>query len=215
MNIEIVELLDSGLIILINIRLVGDLEGLDLRNSLVTVFIDLSNCFNHSVQISAFDTEFFFQLEVHLLEDYSFASHLIDFLPEALVLSHGVTVALVRLIKAVLNDLRLLVELRSSILVRARGPTKCCTLLSLLLNNLSLQVLHFLIDPLTSGSLSVNFLEKILNLLFLGIVGFLSDILLFVLFGHYGFLHLKFFQQFKVFDIQFTHFFLLLAELDL
>lgn len=61
LGVEFVELLNSHLIFIIPISLLGSgLEGLDLMNSLITVFIYLIYGLNHAIQISPLHTKFFF-----------------------------------------------------------------------------------------------------------------------------------------------------------
>ena len=86
-------------------------------DGLVSIFIYPIDCFDHSVQVPTLDSELFLQLQVDLFKNNSFTAHLIDLLPDRLILSHGVAVALVRLVETILDNLGLLAELGCSVLV--------------------------------------------------------------------------------------------------
>mgnify|MGYP001343107631 CR=1 FL=1 len=117
LSIKLIELLHAHLIIIIFVRLLSRLEGLYLIDGLVSIFIYPINCFDHSVQVPTLDSKLFLQLQVDLFKDNSFATHLIDLLPDRLLLSHGIAGALVCLIEAILDNLGLLAELCCSVLV--------------------------------------------------------------------------------------------------
>ena len=214
--VKFIELLHPHLIIIIPIRLLRcRLKGLYLIDRMVAVLINLVHCFDHSVQIAALHSQLFLKLEVHLLKNDPLPPHLINLLPYHLVLRHGITVALVRLVQPVLYYLSLLAQLRRAILIRPRSPAHRRTLLSFLLNYLPLQVLNFFIDSLARLGLPLDFLEQLLDLLFLHISRFLGGALLLDLAGHLHLLHLKLFEQLVVFNFKLAHFLILLSKLCL
>ena len=88
-------------------------------------------------------------------------------------------------------------------------------MLPFLFNDLTLQILNFLIDSLASSGFPFNFLNQLLDLLLLDICGFLHNCLLLHLLGHLHLLHLKLFQQFVIFHFELTNFLILLSELGL
>ena len=171
------------------------LESLNLIYGLITIFVDLIHSFDHSVQISALNSELLFKFQIYLFKDDSFASHLVDLFANDLVLGHSIVISLVSLVKTILYYLRLLAKLGSAILVRARGASHRGTLFPFLLNDFPLHVLDLFIDPLTSLRLPINLLYQLLDLLLLYVSSLLCDILLLDLLGHLHLLHLKLLEK--------------------
>lgn len=216
LRVELVELLHSHLLLSVLVGLLcGSLECLNLLDGLVTVLIDLVYRLDHAVQVAPLHTQVFLKLQVDLFENYSFAAQLVDLVSDQFVLSHGIAVSFVGLIESVFNYLRLLAQLRGPVLVGTCGAAHRCTLLSLLFDDLTLQVFDFFIDALARAHLSLNLLNQVLNFQLLSICSLLSYVLLLYLPRNLHLLHLELFEQLVVLNLKLAHFFVLLAELRL
>ena len=98
LGIKLLELFNAHLVIIILVCLISSLEGLDLINGLISITIYLIHTFDHSVQITALDSKLFFKFDIDLLKYDSLPTHLIDLLPNSLVLSHRITVSFISLV---------------------------------------------------------------------------------------------------------------------
>ena len=191
------------------------LERLDLSNGQVAVLIDLVNSFDHPGEVAPLDTEIFLELNVDLFEDNTLPPQFVNLLSQCLVLCHGCVIALVGLVKTILGHLDLLRKMTRSIGARTCRATHRRALPTLLLYDLTLQVLDLVIDALASGNLTLDLVDQFLNLLLLQVYSFLRHTLLFLLLRMLRLLHLNLFKQLIVLDLYLTHLLLLLLELAL
>ena len=98
LRIVVVNLFDPHLVICISADLALGLERLDLHDGLVTVLINLVHGLNHPCQVPALHAKLFLELHIHLLENDTLSSKLINLLPQRIILSHGCAVPLIGLV---------------------------------------------------------------------------------------------------------------------
>ena len=98
LEVEVLYLLNPSLVILPFLYLVCALESLNLCNRLVSVFIDFVDLLDHAGQVSAFDSQFFLQFQIHLLKDESLTPELVNLVAKWNILVDGFTVPLVGLV---------------------------------------------------------------------------------------------------------------------